>query len=56
LRALKAGQVDMLGTANGFEASDADILLSTPYAIDQPVLVTRETKPARSPRAWPVCA
>lgn len=42
LRALKAGQVDMLGTANGFEASDADILLSTPYAIDQPVLVTRE--------------
>ncbi len=42
LRALKTGQVDMLGTANGFEASDADILLSTPYAIDQPVLVTRE--------------
>ncbi|WP_025113160.1 transporter substrate-binding domain-containing protein [Pseudomonas sp. H1h] len=42
LRALLAGQVDMLGTANGFEASNADVLLSTPYAIDQPVLVTRE--------------
>ena len=42
LQALIAGQVDMLGTANGFEASNANILLSTPYAIDQPVLVTRE--------------
>ena len=42
LHALIAGQVDMLGTANGFEASNANILLSTPYAIDQPVLVTRE--------------
>ncbi|MFJ2281049.1 transporter substrate-binding domain-containing protein [Pseudomonas sp. NPDC087803] len=42
LRALITGQVDMLGTANGFEASNPDIRLSTPYAIDQPVLVTRE--------------
>ncbi len=38
----KKGQVDMLGTANGFEADNADIALSTPYAVDQPVLVTRE--------------
>ncbi|MFJ2711487.1 transporter substrate-binding domain-containing protein [Pseudomonas sp. NPDC087346] len=42
LQALSAGDVDMLGTANGFEAGNADIVLSTPYAIDQPVLVTRE--------------
>jgi len=42
LRALVAGQVDMLGTANGFEASTANVALSAPYAIDQPVLVTRE--------------
>jgi two-component system sensor histidine kinase EvgS len=44
LQALTAGEVDMLGTANGFEASKADIVLSTPYAIDQSVLVTRENE------------
>ncbi len=42
IRALLDGQVDLLGTANGFEASNADLALSTPYAFDQPVLVTRE--------------
>lgn len=42
IEALENGVVDMLGTANGFEARHADILLSTPYAVDQPVLVTRE--------------
>ncbi|WP_339495503.1 transporter substrate-binding domain-containing protein [Pseudomonas sp. RA_105y_Pfl2_P56] len=42
IHALIDGQVDLLGTANGFEASNADIALSEPYAIDQPVLVTRE--------------
>lgn len=42
IEALEKGQVDMLGTANGFEADHADIALSTPYAVDQPVLVTRE--------------
>ncbi|WP_454868795.1 transporter substrate-binding domain-containing protein [Pseudomonas farris] len=42
IEALEKGQVDMLGTANGFEADNADIALSTPYAVDQPVLVTRE--------------
>ncbi|WP_431482058.1 transporter substrate-binding domain-containing protein [Pseudomonas thivervalensis] len=41
LAALKEGQIDMLGTANGFEARHPDIALSTPYAVDQPVLVTR---------------
>ncbi|WP_434596620.1 transporter substrate-binding domain-containing protein [Pseudomonas sp. R4-83] len=42
IRALLDGQVDLLGTANGFEASNANLALSTPYAFDQPVLVTRE--------------
>ncbi|MBD9617504.1 transporter substrate-binding domain-containing protein [Pseudomonas sp. PDM07] len=42
IEALEKGQVDMLGTANGFEADNADIALSIPYAVDQPVLVTRE--------------
>ncbi|WPN45885.1 transporter substrate-binding domain-containing protein [Pseudomonas sp. P8_241] len=42
IAALENGEVDLLGTANGYEASNADIALSTPYAVDQPVLVTRE--------------
>ncbi|WP_053155215.1 transporter substrate-binding domain-containing protein [Pseudomonas sp. Pf153] len=41
IAALKNGQIDMLGTANGFEGRDPDLVLSTPYAVDQPVLVTR---------------
>ncbi|WP_445177531.1 transporter substrate-binding domain-containing protein [Pseudomonas sp. McL0111] len=44
LQALTVGEVDILGTANGFEASNANVMLSTPYAIDQPVLVTRENE------------
>jgi two-component system sensor histidine kinase EvgS len=39
---LKAAKVDLLGTANGFEAHNTEIVLSLPYAVDQPVLVTRE--------------
>ncbi len=42
ITALENGEVDLLGTANGFEAGNADIALSIPYAVDQPVLVTRE--------------
>ncbi|NNA89671.1 transporter substrate-binding domain-containing protein [Pseudomonas gessardii] len=47
IQALEDGEIDLLGSANGFEASNADIVLSTPYAVDQPVLVTRdaETRP-----------
>ncbi|RMV52986.1 PAS protein [Pseudomonas syringae pv. helianthi] len=47
IKALVAGQVDLLGTANGFEAVDRNIRLSQPYSVDQPVLVTRvgETRP-----------
>lgn len=42
IEALENGEVDLLGTSNGFEAEHPDILLSAPYAVDQPVLVTRE--------------
>ncbi|VVN24267.1 transporter substrate-binding domain-containing protein [Pseudomonas fluorescens] len=42
IAALQNGDVDLLGTANGFEAGIAGITLSIPYAVDQPVLVTRE--------------
>lgn len=42
VQALVDGAIDMLGSANGFEAASKAIALSTPYAVDQPVLVTRE--------------
>jgi two-component system sensor histidine kinase EvgS len=42
IQALEAGAIDLLGSSNGFEASNTNIVLSTPYAVDQPVLVTRE--------------
>jgi len=42
IRALIDGSIDILGTSNGFEAENPDIVLSRPYAVDQPVLVTRE--------------
>jgi len=47
IAALQNGQIDMLGTANGFEAGHSGIALSAPYAVDQPVLVTR-TNESRS--------
>ena len=42
IRALEAGEIDLLGSANGFEAANPHLTLSEPYAVDQPVLVTRE--------------
>ena len=47
IRALVDGKIDLLGTANGFEADDARLALSQPYAVDQPVLVTREGETRR---------
>ncbi|WP_431144859.1 transporter substrate-binding domain-containing protein [Pseudomonas alvandae] len=44
ITALKQGQIDLLGSANGFEARTTGIVLSTPYAVDQPVLVTRTSE------------
>ncbi|WP_194787846.1 ATP-binding protein [Pseudomonas sp. UFMG81] len=40
--ALKSGHIDLLGSANGYEATTEGLVLSHPYAVDQPVLVTRE--------------
>ena len=41
ITALKQGQIDFLGTANGYEAADPQLVLSSPYADDQPILVSR---------------
>jgi len=41
IRALKRGDIDLLASANGFEAADTDLRLSQPYTLDQPTLVAR---------------
>ena len=41
LQALRSGEVDLLGTANGFEASDPALAMSQAYADDLPTLVAR---------------
>src|SRR5450830_59901 len=41
IQALKQGDIDGLGTSNGFEAADRELALSQPYARDQPTLITR---------------
>ncbi|MFJ3370308.1 transporter substrate-binding domain-containing protein [Pseudomonas sp. NPDC086251] len=41
VHAIKQGTADLLGTANSYEAEDPELCLSSGYAIDQPVLVTR---------------
>ena len=41
IEALKTGAVDFLGSANGYEAADPQLVLSRSYANDQPALVTR---------------
>ncbi len=41
IRALKEGEVDLLGTANGFERADPDLVMSSAYADDQAMIVTR---------------
>ena len=42
VEALRQGDIDLLGSSNGYEAASDGLALSAPYAIDQPVLVTRE--------------
>ncbi|MBH3428420.1 transporter substrate-binding domain-containing protein [Pseudomonas alkylphenolica] len=39
LAALHDGKIDLLGSSNAFEADDAHLVLSHPYADDQPVIV-----------------
>jgi two-component system sensor histidine kinase EvgS len=45
---LRDGRIDLLGSSNGFEAADAQLSLSTPYADDLPVIVTREGRSLKS--------
>ncbi|MFC6339906.1 transporter substrate-binding domain-containing protein [Pseudomonas sp. CCM 7891] len=45
LQALKNGQVDLVGTANGFEAADPELAMTQAYAQDQPVLADRNLGP-----------
>ena len=42
ITALREGSIDLLGSSNAFEAADAQLSLSTPYADDLPVIVTRK--------------
>ncbi|MEN5199914.1 transporter substrate-binding domain-containing protein [Pseudomonas wadenswilerensis] len=44
IAALHAGAIDLLGSSNGFEAADAQLVLSQPYADDLPVIVTPQGK------------
>ncbi|WP_249275676.1 ATP-binding protein [Pseudomonas lundensis] len=41
ISALKRGEIDLLGTANGYEMADPQLVFSASYALDTPVLVTR---------------
>ncbi|WP_223480746.1 MULTISPECIES: transporter substrate-binding domain-containing protein [unclassified Pseudomonas] len=41
VRAIKDGAADLLGTANRYEVEDPQLRMSSAYADDQPVLVTR---------------
>ncbi|WP_422776069.1 transporter substrate-binding domain-containing protein [Pseudomonas mediterranea] len=41
LQALHSGEIDLLGTANGFEADDPALIMSQAYADDLPTLVAR---------------
>lgn len=41
IAALKRDDVDLLGSANDFDIADPDLVLSKPYANDQPTLATR---------------
>ncbi|WP_095167720.1 transporter substrate-binding domain-containing protein [Pseudomonas sp. Irchel 3H3] len=47
IAALKRGEVDLLGAANGFEAADPQLVMSRAYAEDAPILVTRRGDNAR---------
>ncbi len=44
LQALVDGEIDLLGSANSYDVAIAGVVLSQPYAEDQPVLVTRENE------------
>jgi len=45
MAALKAGDLDLLGTSNNYEIADPELMLSRAYAEDQPMWVTRLDEP-----------
>jgi len=45
MAALKAGELDLLGTSNNYEIADPQLMLSRAYAEDQPMWVTRLDEP-----------
>ncbi|HEF4761161.1 TPA: transporter substrate-binding domain-containing protein [Pseudomonas putida] len=45
VQAIKQGTADLLATANSYEAQDPQLRMSSAYAVDQPVLVTRTDSP-----------
>ncbi|WP_423205251.1 ATP-binding protein [Pseudomonas kribbensis] len=45
MAALKAGELDLLGTSNNYEIADPELMLSRAYAEDQPMWVTRLDEP-----------
>lgn len=49
MAALKRGELDLLGSANGFEAGDSALALSNAYADDSPTLVIRSNDGERLP-------
>ncbi|MDR0276374.1 MAG: transporter substrate-binding domain-containing protein [Paucimonas sp.] len=48
IQALQRGEIDLLGSANGYEGANSELLLSLPYADDQAIVATPVGKP-RSP-------
>ncbi|MFJ4348462.1 transporter substrate-binding domain-containing protein [Pseudomonas sp. NPDC089401] len=51
IAALRDGRIDLLGSSNAFEAADAQLSLSRPYADDLPVIVTREGRTLKDDKA-----
>ncbi|QQZ39515.1 transporter substrate-binding domain-containing protein [Pseudomonas sp. SK3(2021)] len=50
IAALKHGELDLLGSASGFEAADPELAISRAYTDDQPVLVTRSDRTTALPK------
>jgi len=41
IEALKRRDIDLIGSANAYEAVDPELMLSAPYMLDQPTIITR---------------
>lgn len=48
ITALKTGEIDLLATANAFEQQEPELMFSTTYAVDTPLLITRIDRPKAS--------